>query len=144
MAYRGKFNPKNPKKYVGDPDRIVWRSTWEYKVMKWLDTSSAVINWSSEEFAIPYFSSIDKKFHRYFPDFLVKLKTKDNEIKTILIEVKPFKQTMVPKINKRKSKYYRRDAIQYAINQAKWDAAKEFCNSKGWEFKILTENEIYK
>jgi hypothetical protein len=32
--------------------------------------------------------------------------------------------------------------MEYAKNQAKWSAAREFCKDNGWEFRILTEAEL--
>ena len=80
MAYSGKFTPKNPQKYIGDYNNIVYRSSWECKVMDWLDRNDNIISWASEELIIPYLSPADNKYHRYFPDFLVKAKTRDEAI----------------------------------------------------------------
>lgn len=100
MAYSGRFLPKNPQKYIGDHTNIIYRSSWECKVMDWLDRNNDVISWASEELIIPYISPIDNRRHRYFPDFLVKVRTKDGKMKTILIEVKPKKQTKEPEVQK--------------------------------------------
>ena len=77
MSYKGRFTPKNPQKYAGDATNIIWRSTWERKVMDWLDQSESVVYWSSEELAIKYYNPVDNKIHRYFPDFIIKVKKKD-------------------------------------------------------------------
>ena len=69
MAYKGKFKPHNPFKYVGDPTNIIYRSLWELRFMRYLDSHPNVTQWASEEITIPYFSPVDKKIHRYFPDF---------------------------------------------------------------------------
>ena len=97
MAYRGKYTPKNPEKYRGDPKNIVYRSTWECRVMNWLDNNESILQWGSEEFFIPYRSPVDGKIHRYFPDFYVKVKQKDDTIKEMVLEVKPHRQTQPPK-----------------------------------------------
>ena len=96
MAYSGRFIPKNPKKYVGDYKNIIYRSTWEAKVMSWLDKNDDIISWASEELIVPYRSPVDNRMHRYFPDFMVKVRTKDGTTKTMMIEVKPKKQTVQP------------------------------------------------
>ena len=93
MSYSGKFTPKNPQKYKGDPKNIIYRSSWEVKVMKYLDDHPGVIWWGSEELVIPYWSPVDNKKHRYFPDFVAKIKQKNGMIKTFVIEVKPEAQT---------------------------------------------------
>jgi hypothetical protein len=142
MAYSGKFTPKNPQKYIGDYNNIVYRSSWEARVMDWLDRNDNIISWNSEELIIPYISPADNRFHRYFPDFLVKLKTKDGKFKTMLIEIKPKKQTVPPEPKKRVTKQYINEVVTYGVNQAKWQAANEFCLDRGWEFRVMTEDDL--
>jgi len=142
MAYSGLFKPKNPQKYVGDPTNIVYRSSWECKIMSWLDRNPSIISWASEELIIPYKSPVDNRFHRYFPDFLVKVKSRDGKTKTLLLEVKPKKQTLPPEPRKRMTKQYVNEVVTYGVNQAKWEAANEFCLDRGWEFRVLTENDL--
>ena len=142
MAYSGRFIPKNPQKYVGDYTNIIYRSTWEAKVMSWLDKNQDVISWASEELTIPYLSPLDNRMHRYFPDFVVKVRTKENKLRTMMIEVKPKKQTQEPVKKKRVTKQYLQEVATYNINRAKWHAANEFCMDRGWEFKIFTEDHL--
>jgi hypothetical protein len=141
MAYKGKYKPKNPEKYKGNPDNIIWRSTWEARVMKQLDENPNVLWWGSEELFIRYYNPIDNKIHRYFPDFVVKVKRKDETVMTYLLEVKPEAQTKPPK-QKRKTKRYLEESKTYVINQSKWKAATEFCKDHGWQFKVLTEKDL--
>ena len=89
MAYSGKFQPRNPKKYKGNPSNIVYRSSWEARCMSYFDKNENVIWWSSEEIIVPYRSPVDGKVHRYYPDFIIKVRQKDGGIKTIMIEIKP-------------------------------------------------------
>ena len=93
MAYKGRFRPKNIQKYKGDPSNIVYRSLWELRFMRYLDSHPSILEWASEEIVIPYYSPVDKKMHRYFPDFWVRSVSSDNQINTMLIEIKPDKQT---------------------------------------------------
>ena len=141
MISKGQFRPKNPKKYNGDPTNIVYRSSWEHRVMKYLDDSPNVIWWASEELPIKYISPVDNRTHRYFPDFIVKLKKKDGSTKTVVMEIKPEKQTKLPK-QKRKTKRFIQEAATYAVNQEKWRAADIFCKEHGWEFMVLTEKDL--
>ena len=141
MAYSGRFIPKNPQKYVGDPTNIIYRSSWEVKVMSWLDRNDDIISWQSEETIVPYKSPVDGRWHRYFPDFIVKVKTKDNKLKTMMLEVKPKKQTQPPEPRKRVTKQYIQEVSTWGVNQSKWKAANEYCLDRGWEFKILTEDQ---
>jgi len=142
MAYSGKFTPKNPKKYVGDPTNIIYRSSWECKVMSWLDRNPDIVSWASEELTIPYISPVDGRYHRYFPDFLVKVKNKDGNMKTLLIEIKPKKQTTEPVKKKRVTKQYINEVTTWGVNQAKWKAAEEYSADRGWEFMVLTEDHL--
>ena len=140
MSYSGWFKPKNPKKYKGDPNNIVYRSSWELRVMKWLDEHPNIVWWASEELPIPYVSPVDNKVHRYFPDFVAKVKQADKET-TMVLEVKPYKQTQKP-TQKRQTKRFLQEVVTYAVNQEKWRAADLFCKEHGWQFKILTEKEL--
>ena len=142
MAYSGKFTPKNPKKYVGDPTNIIYRSSWECKVMSWLDRNPDIVSWASEELTIPYISPVDGRYHRYFPDFLVKVRNKDGNMKTLLIEIKPKKQTTEPVKKKRVTKQYINEVTTWGVNQAKWKAAEEYSADRGWEFMVLTEDHL--
>jgi len=142
MSYKGKYQPSYPKKYKGDPTNIIYRSLWERKFMVYCDMNENILEWGSEEIVVPYRSPIDNRYHRYFPDFYIKYKDKGGKIKKSLIEIKPFKQTMEPKVQKRKTKGYIYEVVEYAKNQAKWEAAREWCLDRGYEFKVLTENEL--
>ena len=142
MSYKGRYRPSNPKKYKGDSSNIIYRSLWERKFMVYCDNHSKILEWGSEEIALPYRSPIDNKIHRYYPDFYIKVKETNGKIKRYIIEIKPKKQTVEPKVKKRKTKGYIYEVYEYARNQAKWKAAQEFCKDRMWEFKVLTEEEL--
>ena len=142
MAYRGKYYPSFPRKYKGDPTNIIYRSLWERKFMVYCDKNTKILEWGSEEIALPYISPHDSRVHRYFPDFYIKVQENTGKIKRYLIEVKPLKQTVRPKKPKRQTKGYIREAFEYARNQAKWNAAREYCADRMWEFKVITEKEL--
>lgn len=138
MRYKqGKYIPRNRNKYKGDISKIFYRSGWEYKFMKWCDSTPTITEWGSEEIFIPYTSPVDGKKHRYFPDFYVKV----NGNKYI-VEVKPYRQTLEPKTQKKVTKTYVNEVFTYAVNKAKWTAAEKFCKSTGLEFMIITEKEL--
>lgn len=143
MSYKGKYTPQNPNKYKGNPDGIIFRSLWERRLMVDLDTNPNVIEWSSEELIIPYISPKDGKRHRYFPDFVMKVKTMDNKIHTYLLEVKPKKETKPPIPKKRKTKQFLAEQLTFDINSAKWAAAERFCELHGWKFRIVTEDDLF-
>ncbi len=136
---QGFFKPRNVKKYVGDPRQIVFRSGWELTVMKRLDRDPQVVKWASEEVVVPYESPIDGFWHRYFTDFYVEFK----DGRHVLYEVKPLAQTIPPKKPKYKTKRFVTEALEYCKNRAKWDAAEAYAARRGWEFRILTEREIF-
>ena len=139
MSYKGKFKPSNYLKYKGDPTKIIYRSLWELKFMNWCDRNENILEWGSEEIAIPYISPVDRRVHRYFPDFYVRTRTRNGGIKRYIIEVKPLKQTVPPK---KRSKKYLSEMKTYAVNEAKWKAAQEYCDDRRYEFKIITEKEL--
>ena len=143
MSYKGYYKPSYPNKYKGDPNNIVYRSLWERKFMVYCDTNENILQWGSEEIVVPYKSPVDNRYHRYFPDFYIKYKDVNGKIKKSLIEIKPFRQTQEPKVQKRKTKGYIYEVVEYAKNQAKWKAAEEWCLDHGYEFKVLTENELF-
>lgn len=142
MAYSGKFQPRNWKKYKGNARNIIFRSLWERRFMVYCDSNPSVIEWSSEEFFIPYISPVDGKMHRYFPDFWVKFVDKDGKTRREVIEVKPKRQLSPPKKPKRQTKRYLEEVKTYAVNQAKFKAAQNFCDDRKYKFRILTEDEL--
>ena len=148
MSYKGKFRPKNPKKYKGNPTNIIYRSLLERRFMVYLDSTPAVLKWSSEEIIIPYVSPLDNRVHRYFPDFYMKYKNSQRMIVETLIEIKSSIQTKPPnpkrKLTKtgRKSKRYLREVNTYIINDAKWKQAIKYCEERNWKWRIITEKEI--
>ena len=142
MAYRGRYYPTHPKKYKGNPSNIIYRSLWERKFMVYCDKNDRILEWGSEEFFIPYRSPIDGKIHRYFPDFYVKVKTKQGTTKKWVVEVKPKIQTRPPRTPKRKTKKYINEVRNWAINDTKWKNAIEYCKDRNMEFIIITEDEL--
>ena len=137
-SYQGLYRPTNPKKYVGDVKKVVYRSLLERRFMRYCDLNDNVLFWASEELPIRYFNPIDKKYHRYFPDFVVKT----SKQKKYMIEVKPSRQIGKPKPGKKKTKTYMKESFEYIKNQAKWQAAKSYCEDNGLEFKIISEKDL--
>lgn len=141
-TYKGFFKPKNPKKYRGDPTNIIYRSSWELKLMLYLDEHKDIITWGSEELIIPYRSPIDGRIHRYFPDFIVTKINKEGIKETVVIEVKPSSQTKPPKKQQNMTKRYLTEVKTWGMNEAKWKAALEYCKDRKWSFHIFTEKEL--
>lgn len=140
--YQGKYILECAEKYEGNVDNVVFRSSWEYRAFRYCDTNPKIIKWASEEVIIPYISPLDKKMHRYFMD--LKITTIDeygNRVVT-LVEIKPEKETLPPtKVGKKKERYVE-EVKTYLVNQAKWAAARKFCQMKNWNFVIWTENQL--
>ena len=142
MSYKGLYTPTNPKKYKGDPHKIVYRSLWERKFMAYCDRNKLILEWGSEEIIIPYLSPWDGRIHRYFPDFYIKVRQADNSVRKMIIEVKPKKQCEPPKEPKRKTRRYMGEVKAWGVNSAKWKSATEWCDRNGMEFKILNEDHL--
>jgi len=143
-AMRGRFIPKNPQKYVGNVNRIMFRSSWEMRFMKWLDENNAVLRWGSEELAIPYVNPIKVDatgrpvISRYFPDFIIMYRDTAGNVKKEIVEVKPMKEAVLT------PRSTDRDKQAYAVNQAKWKAASIFAESQGATFRVITEKTMFK
>jgi hypothetical protein len=150
MSYSGKFRLKHPEKYRGNPQNVVFRSLWEYKVMLLLDTNPQVIWWQSEELFIPYQSPVPPfQMRRYFPDFVAAIRQPDQTVKTFMLEVKPLAQTEPPirpsgKPSKRKYARYLEEGYTFATNQKKWQEAQKYCQQRGYQFAVLTERELFR
>ena len=140
---QGKYRPKNPEKYKGDYTNILYRSSWERSFMIWCDNSDKVKRWQSEEKAIWYDNPITKRKARYFPDFIVEYERKDGITMQEMVEIKPYRQVIGPPENpKRRTKSWVASVMTYMVNQAKWKAARKYCENKGMNFRIVTEKEL--
>ena len=137
-SYRGLYRQTNPKKYVGNTKQIVYRSLLERRFMRYCDLNEDILYWASEELPVRYYNPLDKKYHRYFPDFVVKTVNNDK----YMIEIKPSRQVKKPKPPKRKTISYMRESFEYIKNQAKWQAAKSYCDDNGMKFKLITEKDL--
>ena len=143
MSYKGRYTPINPKKYKGNPSRIIYRSLWERKFMVYCDTNNSILEWGSEEVIIPYLSPWDGRVHRYFPDFYIKVREHNKTTKKYIIEIKPKKQCKPPIATpKRKTKKWFSEVKTWGINEAKWKYATKWCENNGMEFKVLNEDHL--
>jgi hypothetical protein len=139
---KGYFKPRNPQKYKGDPTNIIYRSSWELRFMSYLDSHPDVVQWSSEEFCIPYRSPMDNRVHRYYPDFKVKKRNSDGSFETMVVEIKPLHQSIPPERGNKTKKRYFNEVMTYGINDAKWRAATQYCEERKWKFMVMTEKEL--
>ena len=139
MSYKGKYQLKNPSKYKGNPTLVIYRSLWERSYMKKLDLNENILEWSSEEIALPYKSPLDDRIHKYYPDFYVKERLSDGTIKKYIVEIKPKKQSLIE--SKAASV---RDRAVVAVNHAKWASAMAYCKAQGYTFRVITEDDLFR
>jgi NADH pyrophosphatase NudC (nudix superfamily) len=135
--HQGKYIPRNPQKFEGDVNNIIFRSSWELKCLQFFDNNPAITKVMSEEIKIPYWNPVKRKPANYFPDFYIELVDKSGTFRRELIEVKPHSQVVE---QKNESVY---TALSRAVNYAKWEAAVKWCTARGINFRIITEAEIY-
>ena len=139
-TYHGRYSVKNPSKYNGDPSNVVFRSLWERQLMKFFDDCPDVTKWASEATVVGYICGTDRKPHRYFVDFTVTFKNGE----THLVELKPKKETIPPKVPKKKTQRYLVEAMTFIKNQSKWTAASKYAEERGWKFSVWTEVDLSK
>lgn len=139
---KGYYLPKNADKYIGDVSKIMYRSSWELAAFKFFDGNPNIIRWGSEEIAIPYIKPTTGKLHKYYPDIYVEYINNNREYVKEIIEIKPETQTKTSTARKKKTKLY--ENVTYAINVAKWMAAKKWCEERGITFRLMTEKQMFK
>ncbi len=144
---QGYYKLINPSKYIGDPEKIIFRSSWEKKFATYCDLNERVISWSSEPFPIPYFNPIDNVTRPYNVDFYVKVQNGEGYSEYI-VEVKPSRQLKRPvqptgKVSPKRLESYNNAMKTYIVNAHKFQAAKEFAKGRGWQFVVVTENFIF-
>jgi hypothetical protein len=141
---QGLYKPLNPKKYIGNPNQICYRSGWERIAMRNFDLRPDVIKWCSEEIAIPYYNSIKKRMARYFPDFYVEFINKEGVVTKCIIEIKPLKEINFPVASPRKKQSTRLyEQFTYVNNQEKWESARKYCELNGLKFVIMSEKDLF-
>jgi hypothetical protein len=133
---QGKFQIKNPSKYVGNKTPT-YRSGWEFVFMQFCDNNPSVIQWASEAVHIPYRNPFTNKNTIYVPDFLIVYEDKSGQKHAEVIEVKPSKEVSM------ESAKSLRDQAFVALNAAKWEAARAWCRNQGLTFRIVTEDMIF-
>jgi hypothetical protein len=147
-GYRqGYYKPKRPEKYIGDPENIIFRSSWEYRFCKYCDDNEVVVKWSSEPTAIKYINPIDNQEHNYYVDFFLRIKRGEKEI-GYLAEIKPEASLEKPIMESGSQTVKRLKNYNYAmqtwiINRAKFHAAKQFAENNGYRFVIVTEKFLF-
>lgn len=143
---QGYYRLTNYDKYTGDPSKIIYRSTYEYKFCRFCDNSEDILSWSSEPFSVKYFDPIKQKVREYFIDFYIKY-AKEGVIENFLVEVKPNKKLHMPILEGRKTlkrlKSYNTEMEEFLTNKAKIDAGKEYAKKMGYKFIVVTEDFLF-
>ena len=139
---QGFYTPKHPEKYMGDPSRIVYRSSWELNLHKFFDNNTRVTRWGSEIIKIPYIKPTDGRVHHYYPDYFVEFINTEGEIVRELIELKPLAQTRQPRSTRGKQNLY--ENLTFVINVAKWKQAELWCKKHGVTWRIITERDVFR
>ncbi len=137
--HQGFYKPINPKKYIGNLDNLIFRSSLEKKWFRFFDLHNSIVQWKCEETIVTYVSPLDGRSHRYYIDVYIKYINKKNVVKEALIEIKPLSQVSRPKIPKYKTKSFIHQVNTYLVNEAKWNQAKKVAVENDMDFKILTE-----
>lgn len=144
--YQGIYEVVNKNKYIGN-SKPIYRSSWEKRLFFFADTNTNVVRWGSEIIVIPYYYNVDKKMHRYYTDLYVEIKQNDGKIKKYVVELKPSDQLEYPVEPKRKTtksmQSYKYKLLTAEKNKCKFAAAKQYCETNGYEFKIITEKELF-
>lgn len=133
----GRFNLKNPEKYIGLGSPL-YRSSWEWAVMRMCDNNPAILKWASESVRIPYRDPLTGKYTTYVPDFFINYIDKNKKQHAELWEVKPSNQTLREKVGKNVL-----NQAHYVKNMAKWEAARAWCKQQGIVFRVVSENDIF-
>lgn len=139
---KDEFHPKNPQKYIGKTP-IIYRSSWEFSMMRLFDEHPYVIAWASESISIPYRNPLTGRWSMYIPDFLVVYADKNGSKHAEMIEVKPLKERGAAFGGKNKGRLTERTKYTQVINAAKWQAALEYCAKNGYHFRIASEDEMF-
>ena len=134
---QGRFEMKNPGKYVGTKTPLA-RSSWEFVFMRMLDEHQGVEKWASESIKIPYRDPLTGKYTIYVPDFFITYVDKNGAKHAEVVEVKPASQTLLANVGK--SVYNQQ---QYIKNMAKWEAATKWCKQQGIKFRVVNEEHIF-
>jgi hypothetical protein len=149
---KGKYTPSNPDKYLGDPAKIIYRSSWELSAMLFFDAHHSVVGWMSEGLptnhvhtglnGIPYRNPFTGRWTFYVPDFFI-ISINNQKQKTMqVIEVKPFDE-VPPAMTGFTGKVNEMKQARQMLNAAKYAAAMQYCAARGWQFRVMTEKDMF-
>jgi hypothetical protein len=140
---QGVYDVKNKNKYIGTKNPR-FLSSYELAVFEWADRTPAVLKWGAEVVVVNYFNPVKNRKARYIVDLYIQYVNKEGVVKEELIEIKPSNQTIQPRRGKKSERTYLDESLTWATNQAKWEAAEKYAAERGWGFRLLTENGIFR
>lgn len=141
---QGRYVLKNPQKCINGTNDVRYLSSYELECWKWADTNENVVRWGAETVVVPYYSSVKGRKSRYIVDMYLEYIDKQGIRRKALCEIKPFVYTKKPKdSNKKKKETLIQEQLTWVTNNEKWQAAKKYAEDRGWEFRILTEKQIF-
>ena len=138
---QGYYVLKHPEKYMGDPNKVIYRSSWELNLHTFFDNNTRIIKWGSEIIKIPYIKPTDNRIHTYYPDYYIEYINTDGEIIKELIELKPLSQTKQPRTKGKQNLY---ENLMFVVNVAKWQSAEHWCRINGVKWRIATERDMFR
>ena len=138
------YKLNNPTKYMGDPNKLKYKSSWEQNAFFMCDNNPNIVRWGYEIIPIKYAKPVGASFKitTYFPDIYLEYFDKDQNFIREVIEIKPKAQTKPSRKRKVETRLY--ENYVYTINEAKWKAAKTWCEARGIRFRVLTENSLFR
>jgi hypothetical protein len=160
---QGNYIPKNKDKIIklNDNGGLYYRSGLEKKIMFWLDLKEDIVRWGAECIRVPYQVSVVEnglltlKTHSYYADFYYEMKVGES-IRKVVVEVKPMKEyedailfkegkfNVPTDITHKKLKNLEWRFKTAQKNYEKWESMIKWCNTKGFEFIIITEQHLKK
>ena len=145
--HQGYYQLRNPEKYIGNPNSIVYRSGWERKFCAYCDINPNIVKWGSEVSTVPYIGP-DGRSHNYHIDFYLEMPDPSGVNKKMLVEVKPSNECRPPKAPEKMTakalESYEYSLKMYQKNLYKWQAAKQYAADRGMQFVIVNEQHLDK
>ena len=163
---QGYYKVQNVNKYIGDPNLVIYRSSWEYSFCRWCDYSPSIIRWGSEPMHIPYYDRVSKLeeckkygldpndpknwvIKNYHTDFWIEIDKGNEKSERIFIDIKPaikLKKPIPPNYNAslKEQKKFVIDSKEYLINEAKFAAMSAYAEKNNMKFFIFTEETLRK
>jgi len=155
---------QNKDKYIGDPELIIYRSSWEFAFIKYCDMSPSVKRWSSEPVSIPYYDRVSKleecaklgldpnnpsnwEVKNYNTDFWYEVDNGRDRLEKIFVEIKPSHKLKKPipppeHATLKEQRIFVKAAKEYLINEAKFAAIREWAERHDSKFYVFTEDVL--